>query len=225
MARTRTAGGVPLRHLGWLWSKMLDTLAGSAAAQGDTLYRGASQWTRLAAGSSRQILTTFGASADPAWANLGAGVYAGSDKTKTNDTTLGADPDTALQVTLGANKKYRLKYDIYWDTGATPDLKWDLDFTGTTTSVLFMALKAELVTANLATGATQSTFQMRAASALNVVVTDLTSATNSFSETIICGIQTGASGGTFSLRWAQNTSSGTATTRRRDSSILVTECT
>ena len=40
-----------------------------SAAQGDILYRGASTWTRLAAGTRGRYLQTRGASADPLWAN------------------------------------------------------------------------------------------------------------------------------------------------------------
>ena len=46
-------------------SDVLD-LVGSAA-QGDLLYRGASGWVRLGAGTSGQVLKTFGAAANPAW--------------------------------------------------------------------------------------------------------------------------------------------------------------
>lgn len=38
-----------------------------SAAQGDILYRGASGWTRLGAGTSGQVLKTGGAGADPSW--------------------------------------------------------------------------------------------------------------------------------------------------------------
>lgn len=40
-----------------------------SAAQGDILYRGASAWTRLAAGTAGQVLRTAGAAANPAWGN------------------------------------------------------------------------------------------------------------------------------------------------------------
>lgn len=48
-------------------SQVLD-LVGSAA-QGDILYRGASTWTRLGAGTSGQFLKTNGTGANPAWAS------------------------------------------------------------------------------------------------------------------------------------------------------------
>jgi hypothetical protein len=47
-------------------SEILDFVG--SAAQGDILYRGASAWTRLAAGTSGQFLKTQGASANPTWA-------------------------------------------------------------------------------------------------------------------------------------------------------------
>lgn len=57
-------------------SEVLDFIG--SAARGDLLYRGASAWSRLGAGSSGQFLTTNGAGADPAWStptgsSLGSG--------------------------------------------------------------------------------------------------------------------------------------------------------
>jgi hypothetical protein len=40
-------------------------------AQGDIIYRGASAWSRLAAGTNGQFLKTQGAGADPQWASAG----------------------------------------------------------------------------------------------------------------------------------------------------------
>jgi hypothetical protein len=48
-------------------SDVLDFIG--SAAQGDILYRGASGWARLAAGTSGQFLQTQGASANPQWAS------------------------------------------------------------------------------------------------------------------------------------------------------------
>jgi hypothetical protein len=51
-------------------TQVLD-LVGSAA-QGDILYRGASSWTRLGAGTSGQYLKTQGTGANPVWATVSA---------------------------------------------------------------------------------------------------------------------------------------------------------
>lgn len=149
------------------------------------------------------------------------GVYANSDQNKSNDTTL-AD-DAALVATLSANKKYRLEFDVYWDSSATPDLKFDLNFTGTTTSVFWVVDNRSGPTANLATISTSATPQSFACTALNVVFAFNFSSNTTAWERIVVDIEVGATGGTFSLRWAQNTTSGTAITRRRNSSLLVTE--
>lgn len=51
-------------------SEVLDFVG--SAAQGDLLYRGASTWTRLAAGTSGHYLKTLGTGANPEWAAVSA---------------------------------------------------------------------------------------------------------------------------------------------------------
>lgn len=53
-------------------SAILDMVG--SAARGDILFRGASTWTRLAAGTSGQFLQTQGSSADPQWATSSASI-------------------------------------------------------------------------------------------------------------------------------------------------------
>lgn len=53
-------------------SEILDFIG--SAARGDILYRDASSWARLAAGTSGQFLKTQGAGADPTWASQTAGI-------------------------------------------------------------------------------------------------------------------------------------------------------
>jgi hypothetical protein len=52
------------------FSQLLDWVSASVA-QGDILYRGASGWARLAAGTNGQLLKTGGASANPSWTGIG----------------------------------------------------------------------------------------------------------------------------------------------------------
>lgn len=59
----KTAGAGDLEEL--TVSEVLDFIV--SAAQGDILYRGASAWARLAAGTAGQFLKTQGAGADPVW--------------------------------------------------------------------------------------------------------------------------------------------------------------
>jgi len=53
-------------------SEVLDFIG--SAAQGDILYRGASAWERLAAGTNGQFLQTQGAAANPQWATPASGM-------------------------------------------------------------------------------------------------------------------------------------------------------
>lgn len=66
---------------------LITSLIIASEAQGDVLYRGASAWARLAAGTSGQFLKTQGAGADPAWdtvasAASAAEVLAGTEAAK-----------------------------------------------------------------------------------------------------------------------------------------------
>lgn len=220
--------GVPQGFRGFLWTKILDALVGGGV-QGDILYRGASLWSRLAAGTAGYLLSTNGSGADPSYipsTGIAGGstlVYATGTKTKTSDTSLTADPDTALNVTLSADKKYRVRYDIAFDAQATPGVKWDIDFTGTVTSVLIKALNGNVTTSTLSTGSTVAAFTLFSASAINVVRVHSITGSQTVILQIVVNISVGASGGTLKLRWAQNTSSTTSVTRRANASILVTE--
>lgn len=66
----RTAGDGPLEEC--TLSQVLDFIG--SAAQGDILYRGASTWARLGAGTDGQFLKTQGPGANPVWDNSGAGL-------------------------------------------------------------------------------------------------------------------------------------------------------
>lgn len=48
-------------------NKILDSLAGSTVAQGDIVYRGATNWSRLSTGTLGQVLQSNGAGSDPSW--------------------------------------------------------------------------------------------------------------------------------------------------------------
>lgn len=78
-ANTLTAvGGVLSIEGNAVWadgggSARMDALAGGSVAQGDILYRNASGWVRLGAGTNGQYLKTQGAGANPVWASVGGG--------------------------------------------------------------------------------------------------------------------------------------------------------
>lgn len=65
----KTSGAGTIEEL--TLSEILDFIG--SAARGDILYRGASGWARLPAGTSGQFLKTNGSGADPAWATPASG--------------------------------------------------------------------------------------------------------------------------------------------------------
>jgi len=84
VAGTISEGGTLLSN------KYLSIPAGSA--QGDILIRTAAGWTRLAAGTSGQLLNTQGAGANPVWADALSGAPVGATYiTQTLNTTLTAE--------------------------------------------------------------------------------------------------------------------------------------
>jgi len=108
VGRTLTIGGSAktlAADRSWTTNDILEGLG--SPAQGDILYRGASNWVLLTPGTDGFQLTTHGASANPTWAASGGVTPAAL--TKTDDTnvtvTLGGTPTTALlqstSLTLG----------------------------------------------------------------------------------------------------------------------------
>ncbi len=89
----------------WTTNTILEGIG--SPAQGDILYRGASNWVLLTAGTDGFQLTTHGAASNPTW--TASASITPAALTKTNDTnvtmTLGGTPTTALlqstSLTLG----------------------------------------------------------------------------------------------------------------------------
>ena len=102
-------------------SAVLDVLAPSAS-RGDVLYRGATLWSRLAAGTSGFALLTQGPGADPVWGEVTGSAASQAEVTDATYTT--ADSDFAGNKTLLVSNASGCTVTI------APDLteKEDLDF-------------------------------------------------------------------------------------------------
>lgn len=84
-------------------SEILDFIA--SAAQGDILYRGATEWARLAAGTSGQFLKSQGAGANPIWASISSSPLIQTTQVLTNAQilTLNSAPVSHIAAP-GSNK-------------------------------------------------------------------------------------------------------------------------
>lgn len=117
-------------------SEVLDFIG--SAAQGDILYRGASAWARLGAGTSGYFLKTNGASANPEWAAASAsrteGTLAATGSTQGDAAAIttdavhvtGADgtkgvilPNTAAAIIIVKNEALLSSLKVYPNSGAS----------------------------------------------------------------------------------------------------------
>jgi hypothetical protein len=80
----------------------LTAIAGLTPSQGDILYYNATQWTRLAAGTSGQFLKTLGAGANPAWAS--------PNGTQTETFILACSDETTALTTGTSKVTFRMPY-------------------------------------------------------------------------------------------------------------------
>ena len=138
------------------------------------------------------------------------------DETRNNTTTL--TPDSHLQFPTEPNTIYWIRGGFIAYAAATPDLKWTLGHTGTTSNVLMSARRAGTMddpTTYLNLGDNDfwmiDSVQMAAATPVEVVIGNNTTTLRvaNYWEGIL---SVGASGGIFALYWAQNTSDAGNTT-------------
>lgn len=135
-----------------------------------------------------------------------------TDETKNSDTTL-AD-DSELVFSLAANSKYLLEIFIGFYFDAAPDIKIQLAFSGTITSWLANSIVCENDTA--------ATFTNLFNDAVLTTIHSIISASNTNGILKIKSIfEVGASGGNFSVQWAQNTSDAGNTKVKKGSYIKV----
>ena len=145
-------------------------------------------------------------------------VYKSADEARSSTTTLADDSD--LLTSLAANSKYIVELDVWVETSATPDFKFDINFTGTTTSAKTSCWYPNAATASVNAGATTTASGCYLSAVLNSAHAFNVSATQTICLQIKVNIETGASAGVLSFRWAQNTSNATAVTVTRDSTMI-----
>lgn len=168
----------------------------ASIAQGDILYRGASGFERLAAGTSGQYLQTLGAGANPLWATgSSAGVVAKvktADESVTSSTTL--QDDDHLSFSIGASETWAFLI-VSGETGGAGGFKWAFTLpSGASGTGTYWAVSDNnsANVSDITTGGTDTSVPSAGTLIINGYVLNSTTP------------------GTVQFRWAQNSSNATA---------------
>jgi hypothetical protein len=138
------------------------------------------------------------------------------DETRTNTTTLTAD--THLQFDTEPNTIYFIRGAFIAYAALTPDMKWTLGHTGTTDAAMFGARRAGTMAdpSALMLGGNQDFWMISASMMASETPVDVPVGSANTGTRVVAYFEgllsVGASGGVFSLKWAQNTLSGDPTT-------------
>jgi hypothetical protein len=121
-----STGNLPTNTTYWNLMAQTGTDITSIAglAQGDVLYYNGTSWVRLGAGTSGQFLKTNGASANPAWATVQAGVLAVTSFTNSTRTSISATSTENFELWSGtvnrtsATSNMVMQFVLSMNTGA-----------------------------------------------------------------------------------------------------------
>ncbi len=188
-------------------SDILDFIG--SAAQGDILYRGASGWARLGAGTSGQVLQTGGAGANPSWVTQSGGAFTAvkktADESVTSSTTM--QNDDHLSFSLAASTKYAGRIVLFVNAVSDVNNNFKCQITGPASPTLVrIAIRDER-----GNGVAAMVPTVLTAFSTSQAVGNSVNATTDCAVFIDFLVQNGANAGTFQLQWAQVTSSATAT--------------
>ena len=141
-----------------------------------------------------------------------AWVRKASDENRQSTTTLTAD--SALTVSLSANTKYLVEVWFEFTSGATPDFKWDFNYSGTLANETAGWMEFFQPQVPDYSGGTIANVTVVRSSNLNstnynTAVSGLANTRGMVRLPMPLDVSTA---GTFAVRWAQNTSAATNTT-------------
>lgn len=136
-----------------------------------------------------------------------------SDEAKTSNTTLAADSQLVAALAAGTTYAFRLR--VFLSANTAPDAKYDLNYTGTTTSqFLYISVTGfggTLSNTNLSTHTVEALPGSTA----------LTGSVSASLSLFLDGVITTDTSGTLQFRWAQNISDVNPTTVRKGSYLEV----
>ena len=181
-------------------SEVLDFVG--SAAQGDILYRGASGWERLGAGTSGRFLRTNGAAANPSW--NAPPVEAAVITSNYTDSTGTLGSVTGMSFSLAANERVTAILSGFWGTQTTNSgFRYDITGPSSPTFVLY----------NVSHGITQTAFRSGdGATAFSTAFVEVSgNAALYLPVTIHLHVVNGANAGTVQLRMGGETNGVTFT--------------
>ncbi|KGQ19941.1 PE-PGRS family protein [Lysobacter dokdonensis DS-58] len=188
-------------------TQLLDWIG--SAARGDILYRGASSWARLGAGTAGQVLQTGGTSGDPSWVSPSGGMWTAVKKTantsRTSTTTLADDPHLSFACTSGTTYRVRV-FVSYSSVSSTPDFKYNPAFSAAFTNEF--TIRRQFLP--VGTIGTDNEAVAVGTGIINSAGVGVTSSAAGQGFVHLDLIFTASASGTFSFQWAQNTSDVTA---------------
>lgn len=145
-------------------------------------------------------------------------VYKSADTTRASTTTLADDPD--LTITLPANSVYEFDIMVLTRLESTPGLQITPAFSGTTTWVVVDCFQSDNGATNFSASSAAYSMAQRTSNSLPMTIGF--SGSSQMANWRFRGmISVGASGGTFSIQWAQYVSSATAARVERGSFMRV----
>lgn len=198
MVNPTTVSAAPV---GTTLTRMIDSVV--SGSQGSVLYRNATSWVALAPGTTGQVLTAGGVSANPSWAAAGGGwtsTFLTGDQTNLTTAYVAA---SGLSFNVASSANYSFRARLFFNTtNATGDFKYVVS--GPATPVLIRYSRAHFASDNSAIAATINT-------AFSVEqITAVGSAGSGWAD-ISGTLQNGANAGQITIKFALTGAAGTGT--------------
>jgi len=191
-----------------------DEVIAILTTRGDIIYRGATSWERLAAGTAGRGLKQ-GAN-DPEWTGMYASTYVKTSAETVNDSTV-LQNDDDLVAAVAASTKYIFKAVLYFTGNVAADIKFA--FT-TPASITFMRWSGGMVEYNV------DGTNLQHCAVITASGTAGNTAAQGATETcyVIHGIlSNGINAGNLQLQWAQQTANASDTDMLPGSHLIVWE--
>jgi hypothetical protein len=193
--------------------------ADTVGTRGDFVFRGASTWGRLGAGTSGAYLQTKGTGADPVWVAVsGSVVRKTADEAVTSSTTL--QDDAHLKVALGASEVWAIHFHLFYTTANGLGVK--LDTTSPSGATVKHAVIGSTLLPQITTDGTINTIETPVVMQSSDEGTHTTggyASIGNYAQFVVLVVNS-TNTGDLQLQWAPSGSSGTAVTMLTNSFLV-----